>query len=127
MVDIRKRTARADTIIDFDDLLFLVRLQEVLDSKIYDSHKFITPQGKKGIHFDILKTKMNMSHNAFLTHLRRLEKYNFIGVLHSAESKSRFEGVKLNYVFLHINGIKFKDYMLSIDMINKRFDELFNQ
>jgi len=121
---IKKRKARADTIFDYDDLLFLIRLKELTENPGNSKDKLKSPDAV-GIHFDILKTKLNMSHNAFLTHLRRLSNYDFVKELKPVNSQERFKGSKINYLFITAVGKHFLELSFSFDFIKNKFNDLF--
>lgn len=97
----KKRNSRATTILDYDDLLFLLEL--------YDTKK--QNQEKNAIHYDTLKEKLNMSHNAFLTHQRRLLSYELVNISQPLDDKERFSGKKLKYIYITDKGIEFLKYL----------------
>lgn len=111
MVTMKKRIARANTIVDYDDLLFL----ETLNKK--EKNGFIS------LHIDALKNKMNMSYNAFLTHYKRLSSYEFIKIILPMDKTARFRGEKIHFVELTTEGSSFLNAIKNTPTIKTFFED----
>ena len=95
-----KRNARAKVIFDYDDLLFLKQLNK-----------------KTNLNFNELKKGLNISHNSFLLHLRRLESYELVLTHEVDDIRIRFQGMPIKSVSLTKKGKDFLSSLLNIKKI----------
>ena len=102
----KKRTSRANTILDYDDLLFL----EVLDNKVNGSYI--------GLHPEKIQNIINCSRNSLIIHIQRLEKYGFIKRLNSINPRERFEGKPILFFEITEEGSQFFKAILKTPSIS---------